>query len=261
MVADVRWIHGGTSEDVRDAFGAGHIPGAVLLDVDRDLAAPPGRLGRHPLPDPADFAAAMGRVGIGGSSQVVAYDDARGSLAARLWWMLDVLGHPASVLDGGLASWDLPLETGLPAPTVPAAFIPAPWPREAVVDPDELESILRTGERTVVDARAAERYTGETEPIDPVAGHIPGAVSAPWSDNVDPDTGRFLPAGELRGRYETIGAGAVAYCGSGVTACHDLLAMRLAGIGGGRLFEASWSGWVRDPARAVAIGPEPGEPG
>jgi thiosulfate/3-mercaptopyruvate sulfurtransferase len=263
VVADVRWINGGTAEQVRDAFGAGHIPGAVLLDVDRDLAGPPGSLGRHPLPDPAVFAATMGRAGIGGSVQVVAYDDAGGSIAARLWWMLDVLGLPVSVLDGGLGSWNGPLETGGPtAPPPPTVFAATSWPGEAVVDLDELVEILRRRESAVVDARAGERYTGDAEPIDPVAGHIPGAASAPWSENLDPDTGRFLPAEELRRRYGALGAGAgaVAYCGSGVTACHDLLAMRVAGIGGARLFEASWSGWIRDPARAVAIGREPGEP-
>lgn len=261
VVADVRWINGGSAENVRDAFRAGHIPGAVLLDVDRDLAATPGSLGRHPLPDPADFAAAMGRAGIGDTTQVVAYDDAQGSLAARLWWMLDVLGRPVSVFDGGLASWNGPLEIGPAASPTHSVSVPAPWPRAAVVDADEVQRILHRGEHTVLDARATERYTGEAELIDPVAGHIPGAVSAPWSHNVDPDTGRFLPAKELRRRYETLGAaaGTVAYCGSGVTACHDLLAMRVAGIGGARLFETSWSGWVRDPARAVATGSEPGE--
>jgi thiosulfate/3-mercaptopyruvate sulfurtransferase len=264
VIADVRWINGGTADQVRRAFGAGHIPGAVLLDVDRDLAAPPGALGRHPLPDPGAFAATMCRSGIGGSVRVVAYDDAGGSLAARLWWMLDVLGHRVSVLDGGLASWDGPLETGgTTASPQAAVFAAVPWPREEIVDADGLVRILRGGEHAVVDARAGERYTGEAEPIDPVAGHIPGAVSAPWSDNLDPDSGRFLPADELRRRYGTLGAGdgAVAYCGSGVTACHDLLAMRVAGIGSARLVEASWSGWVRDPSRTVAIGPEPGEPG
>ena len=263
VVADVRWINGGTEHEVREDFAAGHIPGAVLLDVDRDLAGPPGVRGRHPLPDPTAFASAMDRAGIGGLRHVVAYDDAGGSLAARLWWMLDALIHPVSVLDGGMGSWVEPLQTGAsPEPPTAAAFGPAPWPREAVVDPDELTEILHEGSPPVLDARTRERYTGQSEPIDPVAGHIPGAGSAPWHGNLHPQTGLFLPAGQLRRRYEALGArnGAVVYCGSGVTACHDLLAMRVAGIGGARLFEASWSGWVRDPGRPVATGPETGVP-
>jgi thiosulfate/3-mercaptopyruvate sulfurtransferase len=201
----------------------------------------------------------MGRCGIGDLSYVVAYDDAGGSLAARLWWMLDVLGHPAAVLDGGSPAWDGPWSTGVSSPT-PDPFTATPWPVGAVVDPDEVVKVLRGGTAAVVDARAGERYRGEVEPIDAIAGHVPGAISAPWSDNLDPATGRFRSAADLRRRYERLGAGdgAVAMCGSGVTACHDLLAMRIAGLRGPKLFAGSWSGWIADPSRPVATGPGPG---
>jgi len=260
VVADVRWIPGGTAGDVAEAFAAAHVPGSVLLDVDRDLAAPAGAGGRHPLPTPEAFAAAMSRAGIADVTPVVAVDDAGGSLAARLWWMLDVLGHPVAVLDGGRAAWPGREETGPPHPRPAAAFTPRPWPADAIVDPPALERIVRRGEVPVLDARSPERYRGEVEPIDPVAGHVPGAVSAPWTDNLDPRTGRFRRPEDLRRRYEDLGAagGAVAMCGSGVTACHELLALRVAGIARTRLFAASWSGWIADGARPVATGPRPG---
>jgi thiosulfate/3-mercaptopyruvate sulfurtransferase len=258
VIADVRWLPGAGPAEVEAAFEAGHLPGAVMLDVDRDLAGPAGRGGRHPLPTPRAFATSMRRCGIGDDAYVVAYDDAGGSLAARLWWMLDALGHASAVLDGGSPAWGGPRSTGASS-RPPASFTAAPWPAGAMVDRAEVARLLRTEAATVVDARSAERYRGEVEPIDAIAGHVPGAINVPWSDNLDPATGRFRSAADLRRRYEPVGAeGAVAMCGSGVTACHDLLAMRIAGLDRLRLFAGSWSGWIADPSRPVATGPEPG---
>jgi thiosulfate/3-mercaptopyruvate sulfurtransferase len=260
VVADARWRPDGSA---RDVYEQGHIPGAVFVDVDTDLAAPRSSgSGRHPLPDPEAFAGVMERAGIGDDTVVVAYDDQGGSTAARLWWMLDAIGHPVAVLDGGLAAWTGELDTG-PSPQGSARFTPAPWPRDRWVDADEVQ---RRVDRlfALLDARAPERYRGETEPIDPVAGHIPGATSSPWTDNLDPATGRFRSPAELRELYRSRGvdeehAGdTVAYCGSGVTSAHDLLAMRVAGLPDGRLYVGSWSEWVADPDRPVATGPDPG---
>lgn len=231
VVADVRWIPGGTAGDVAEAFAAAHVPGSVLLDVDRDLAAPPGAGGRHPLPAPEAFAAAMSRAGIADVTPVVAVDDAGGSLAARLWWMLDVLGHPVAVLDGGRAAWPGREETGPPHPRSAAAFTPRPWPADAIVDPPALEGIVRRGEVPVLDARSPERYRGEVEPIDPVAGRIPGAVNVPYG----PATS--FPADVLEA--EEI----IVYCGSGITASVDLLALAAAGREDARLYAGSWSDW------------------
>jgi thiosulfate/3-mercaptopyruvate sulfurtransferase len=260
VIADVRWVRGGSA---REVFEAGHLPGAVSFDLDADLAAPafvgPGR---HPLPAPEAFATSMGRAGIGDDSPVVVYDDVRGSIAARLWWMLDVIGHPVALLDGGLGAWNGPLETGRGRRSSPASFTPRPWPPERVADADDVAKALRDGEAIVLDARAAERYRGEIEPIDPVPGHIPGARSAPWMQQLDPATGAFLSAKEIRAWFAALGvtdAGHVfAQCGSGVTACHAILAMRLGGIGDARLYEGSWSDWVSDPSRPVSTGREPG---
>lgn len=254
VVADVRWYLDGRSG--RAAYRAGHIPGAVFVDVDGVLAAPVGSgPGRHPLPAPAHFAAALGRLGIGDRDRVVAYDDAGGSIAARMWWMLTATGHEAAVLDGGLGAWPGPLSTE-PVERPPAALtVPPAWP-DSVVDADEVAALIASGAATVVDARAAERYRGEVEPIDPRPGHIPGARSAPWSGNLDPDTGRFRSADELRSTFEDIGP-VVAYCGSGLTACHDLLALAVAGLPPGRLYEGSWSDWSSQPERPAALGPDP----
>ena len=259
VVADVRWMPGRTPAELAAAFADGHVPGAVLVDVDRDLAAAPGEGGRHPLPTPEDFAVAMSRAGIGDDTSVVAIDDVGGSLAARLWWMLDAVGHPVAVLDGGSQAWTGDRATG-PQTWGPSTFTPRPWPDAAIVGPEALIEILRAGQVRVVDARAVKRYRGDAEPIDPVAGHVPGTVSAPWTDNLDATTGRFRSRAELRLRYEMlgIGDGSVAMCGSGVTACHDLLATRIAGIERTRLFAASWSGWIADRSRPVARGPDPG---
>lgn len=266
VIADVRWVAGEGAAAARERFEAGHIPGAAYLGIDDDLAAPAfDGPGRHPLPSPEAFAATMGRAGIGDGTAVVAYDDARGSLAARLWWMLDVLGERAALLDGGLERWVGPLETGPPAaPREPAVFSTRPWPAGRLVDADEVARTLVARDAIVLDARAPERYRGEVEPLDPVAGHIPGAVSAPWTASLDGASGRFLEAGILRERFAAVGVGddhpAIAHCGSGVTACHGLLAMRLAGLDG-RLYQGSWSDWVHDGTRPVATGEEPGDGG
>jgi thiosulfate/3-mercaptopyruvate sulfurtransferase len=263
VVADSRWRVDGSA---RALFEAGHVPGAVFVDVDTDLSIPKtAQTGRHPLPSPEAFAEAMERAGIGDDSAVVAYDDQGGSTAARLWWMLDVLGHPVAVLDGGLPAWTGDVETGpSPSPRSPVRFTPKPWPPERMADASEVDRLRVDRLFALLDARAAERYRGDTEPIDAVAGHIPGATSASWTDNLDPDTGRFRTPEELRELYRSRGVhvegsgNAVAYCGSGVTSAHDLLAMRVAGLPDGRLYVGSWSEWITDPARPVATGSDPG---
>lgn len=247
--ADVRWYVGTGAG--RDAYDAGHIPGAVFVDLDADLSAPPGP-GRHPLPDPEEFAAAMARLGIGQDDEVVGYDDAGGVIAARLVWMLRAGGHSAALLDGGLPGWSGPLETATRA-RPPAVFTPRPWPAEQLAGLADLAD-----ERVVLlDARERERYLGAHEPVDPRAGHIPGAASLPCRDNLDP-TGRLLPAEVLRGRLADLGvtdaAAVVSYCGSGVTACHTLLVLEHLGLGRGRLYPGSWSHYCADPARPVATG-------
>lgn len=242
-VVDVRWYLDGRSG--RDAYLGGHLPGAVWLDVDRDLSAPATTAdGRHPLPTPEHFAAALGRVGLGEGTPVVAYDDAGGSIAARLWWMLHVLGEPVAVLDGGLPAWRWPLVTEVPE--FPAVDRPArPWPVDRFVSADDVAA----NAAAVYDARTAERYADGDPAIDPRPGHIPGARSAAWAGNLDGE-GLFRPPNELRQRYADAGAnGAIAYCGSGVTACHDLLAMELAGIESTALYPGSWSQWGADPSR------------
>ncbi|MEX1263545.1 MAG: sulfurtransferase [Actinomycetota bacterium] len=265
VLADVRWVRGGTA---REEYERRHLPGAVCVDAESDLAAPAFHgPGRHPLPKPQPFAAAMSRLGIGDDSVVIAYDDAGGSVAARLWWMLRVLDRKVALLDlPSLDAWTRAggaLETGSPRGAPPASFTAAEWPAGRVVDADTVRRTLREGSAVVLDARAGERYRGETEPIDPVAGHVPGAVSAEWAGNRDGD-GRFLDPGALRRRYEALGARdngrAIASCGSGITASFALFAMERAGLGLGRLYEGSWSDWVSDASRPVATGEQPGEP-
>ena len=261
-VADVRWsAAGGTAEATR-GFEAGHIPGAAFLDVDRDLSGDPaGGPGRHPLPSPDAFARTLSVAGIGDDSLVIAYDDAEGSLAARLWWMLDAIGYRAALLDGGLLAWSGALETGPARGRSATPVRPRPWPPGRIGTVDEVAAALRGATKTVLDARAPERYRGEVEPLDPVGGHIPGVRNAPWAGNLSA-SGTFRSPEELRERYAalgvTAGADTIAHCGSGVTACHDLFAMRLAGLGDARLYVGSWSEWVGDPARPVATGDEPG---
>ena len=257
VVADVRWYLDGRSG--RDAYDQGHLPGARFVDLDADLSAPPTAAGgRHPLPDPERFAEAMGRLGIGDGDPVVVYDDAGGVIAGRMWWMLDSLGHPAAVLDGGIGAWAGPLETA-PAAWAPAEFTPRPWPENRFVGIDELDRLRGRPGTVVIDARSTERYRGDPNPIDPRFGHVPGALNMPATANLAAD-GRLLPATELRARYTAIGArdtGAsniIAYCGSGVSACCDLLALRRAGLGNGRLFVGSWSAWGADPNRPLETG-------
>ena len=261
-IADVRWYLGKPGAG-RAAYDSGHLPGAIHLDIDDDLTADEGP-GRHPLPDPVRFAERLGRAGIGDSNLVVIYDDVGGWVAARLWWMLDNLGHAqAAVLDGGLPAW---LALGLPTTTDEPDFEPAElhlanhWSR--IVDRGDLLRQLRGSRRPVVlDARAGPRYRGEVEPIDPVAGHIPTALSAPTEGNLDAD-GRFLSVAGLRERYVGLGAdgdGVITSCGSGVSACHNALAMRIAGLPDPILYPGSWSDWST-AGYPAATGPEPGAP-
>jgi thiosulfate/3-mercaptopyruvate sulfurtransferase len=253
VVADVRWYL--DDRDGRTAYDAGHIPGAVFVDVDADLAATGSpAAGRHPLPDPADFAAAMGRLGIGDGDRVVAYDDQGGVMAARLVWMLRAIGHDAALLDGGIGAYDGPLETAVPEPEA-KRFTPTPWPPDRVASIDDAAD---TDANVVLDARQRERYLGEPNPLDPRAGHIPGARSLPARENVD-EAGRFLPVDELRRRLVAVGIDSpdtpvVSSCGSGVTACHNLIVMEHAGVGDGRLYPGSWSQWANDPERPVETG-------
>lgn len=259
---DVRWqlttarAAGEPPFDGRAEYSAGHIPGAVFVDLDRELAAAPGARGRHPLPDLGEFGAAMRRAGVSRGRPVVVYDGGQGWAAARAWWLLRWTGHPdVRVLDGGLPSWAGPLETGERAPDA-GDFDPVPT-ADGLLDADAAAALARSG--LLLDARAAERYRGDVEPIDRVGGHIPGAVSAPTAENVAVD-GRFLTVGELRARFTALGAADGArvgvYCGSGVSAAHQVLALAVAGIPAA-LYVGSWSEWSSDPARPVAVGPDP----
>lgn len=260
VVADVRWYLDGRSG--RDAYLAGHLPGAIWVDIDTDLSAPAHPvLGRHPLPTPAAFARALGALGIGNGATVVAYDDTGGAQAARLVWLLRRLGQPAAVLDGGIGAWTGPLESGPGAlPAVDRQAID--WPTDAFRTADDVARLAAAGDAVVLDARAADRYTGETVlAVDPRSGHVPGARSAPWAANLT-DRGTFADAAELRSRYEALGVAegteVVVYCGSGVTACHDLLALELIGVDDAALYPGSWSAWAADPSRPIATGPDPG---
>ncbi|MFF8594871.1 sulfurtransferase [Streptomyces sp. NPDC015220] len=262
VLLDVRWqlsvakAAGEPPFDGRAAYESGHLPGAVFVDLDRELASAPGGAGRHPLPGTEEFGAAMRRAGVSAARPVVVYDGGQGWAAARAWWLLRWTGHPdVRVLDGGLAAWEGPLETSVPEPAE-GDFSPAPG-AVRLLDADGAAALARSG--LLFDARAGERYRGEVEPIDRVGGHIPGAVSAPTTGNVGPD-GRFLPAAELRARFTALGAadgGEVGvYCGSGVSAAHEVLALAVAGIPAA-LYVGSWSEWSADPARPVAVGPDP----
>ena len=264
-IVDVRWYLGRPGAG-RAAYAAGHLPDATFVDMDSDLVAPSGA-GRHPLPDPATFATRMGALGIGDEHDVVVYDDVGGWVAARLWWMLDDLGHRSvAVLDGGFQAWTgggHPVSDTAPSFAVARLSVAGRWTH--VVDRDEVRS--RLGHVVLLDARGAPRYRGEIEPIDPVAGHIPTALNAPTDGNLAAD-GRFLPADELEARFVALGvprggSGAamdvVTSCGSGVSACHNALAMRIAGLPDPILYPGSWSDWGT-AGYPVAIGPEPGEP-
>ena len=250
-VLDVRYRMGGPSG--RDEYAAGHVPGAVYVDMDTALAGPPGERGRHPLPEVGVFEEAMRAAGVSDGRQVVAYDDWGGRAAARSWWLLRWAGHgDVRVLDGGWSAW---VAAGLPTSTLDVIasrgdFAARPGAL-AVLEPTDVLAFARS--HVLVDARSPERFRGEVEPVDPVAGHIPGAVNVPTSANLTED-GRFKPAAELAEIYASARSDeAAAYCGSGVTATHDLLAMALAGIDAA-LYPGSWSEWVVDPQRPVATG-------
>jgi thiosulfate/3-mercaptopyruvate sulfurtransferase len=243
------------------AYEAMHIPGAVYAHLDRDLAAAvTPATGRHPLPDPQTFAATLGRWGVTSTTQVIAYDADNGMYAARLWWMLRWVGHESvAVLNGGFRAWlDAARPTSTHAPVrAPSRFTARPN-RSMWVDAAEVAGAASSTSWRVLDARAPERYRGEVEPLDAVAGHVPGALNHPFVSNLAGD-GRFASAEELRQRFETSQAGVadertIAMCGSGVTACHLLLAMEVAGKRGAKLYSGSWSEWIRDPSRPIATG-------
>jgi thiosulfate/3-mercaptopyruvate sulfurtransferase len=254
IVADVRWYLDGRSG--RAAYEAGHIPGAVFVDLDTVLSEPHSddSRGRHPLPTPERFASGLGELGIGDGDTVVAYDDAGGVIAARLVWLLRAIGHEAALLDGGLAAWPQDdLHPDHPRPRPPASFTPVAWPRERIAEIDEVASTADV----LIDARDATRFAGGPDPVDPRSGHIPGARSVPTREHLDADM-RIGSPEQLRARFAQAGiepgTRVVSYCGSGVTACHNLLALERAGLGPTRLFPGSWSQWSRDPDREVATG-------
>lgn len=242
------------------AYLAGHIPGAVFMHCDRDLSAPMnGRNGRHPLPDPQSLVARLGALGIGPETQVVAYDDSQGMIASRLWWLLRWLGHErVAVLDGGFQAWQAAggqLETAMPKLPV-STFVSAL--RDLAVDAEYVSAFLQTSRMHLIDARSPDRFRGENETIDPVGGRIPGACNRFFRDNLQAD-GRFKPAAELRAEWLAVLADTapelvVHHCGSGVSACHNVLAMEIAGLPGSRLYGGSWSEWCADPQRPVAVG-------
>ena len=241
------------------AYALGHLPGAIYAHLDRDLSAEKtGRNGRHPLPTRADWSSRLARLGVTPARAVVVYDAQGGMYAARAWWMLLWAGHrDVRVLDGGLQAWKTAggaVEAGVVAPVAASAPYPLGDSLVPSIDADGLQRSL--GRVTVLDARAGERYRGEVEPLDKRAGHIPGARSRFFKDNLDA-SGRFKPVAELRAVFESFGvapADVVHQCGSGVTACHNLLAMEAAGLAGSRLYPGSWSEWSSDPARPVAVG-------
>jgi thiosulfate/3-mercaptopyruvate sulfurtransferase len=242
-------------------YAAAHLQGARYLHLDRDLSGPvTAESGRHPLPDPHRFAARLGELGIDAHSQLIAYDQGNGAHAARLWWLARWIGlRNVAVLDGGYAAWlaaGLPVDQSLPAPgpkSVTVSLDPSAWVSTAAVD-----KLRQRPQILLVDARAAERFAGRNETIDPVAGHVPGARNHPFLANLGAD-GKFLPAAELRARFHTLlgsvpASALISMCGSGVTACHSLLALEHAGLPGARLYAGSWSEWIRDPRRPIATG-------
>ena len=250
-VIDFRWYLAG--REGRDEYVRGHIPGSVFVHLDAVTGAEGG--GRHPLPSREQFEREMRRAGVSDATRVVAYDDTGGSTAARLWFLLGLFGHDdQAVLNGGLQAWGGPLEAGVGSDVTPGDFHAQPPDRSRFVDFAVVRALSGV---PVIDARVGVRYRGETEPIDPKAGHIPGALNAPLAESLDPD-GRFKSGSELRARYESLGAGngAVFYCGSGVNAAHHLLAMQLAGLPNARLYAGSWSDWSNRDL-PVATGPEP----
>ncbi len=260
VVCDVRWYLADPEQGKRE-YRLAHLRGARFVDLDTHLSATEGP-GRHPLPTVATFARTLGMLGIAPDDTVVAYDSSGGAIAARLWWMLDSIGHRSVfVLDGGLLAWE---EAGLPltsdVPSYPQVSYPPPaheW--TGVLDAEQVQS--QVGKRVILDARSEDRYRGENETIDPRPGHIPTARSAFFGKNLTP-AGRFLSPQSLRQRFHQLGVGEkqppIAYCGSGVTACHNILAMRLAGLPA-MLYEGSWSDWSAQPERQVVTGADPGQ--
>ena len=263
VVVDTRWYLDGRSG--ADAYAQGHLPGAVFVDLDTVLAAPPSAAaGRHPLPEPEVFARGLEAAGIGDDDTVVVYDDAGGVIAARLVWMLRALGQSAAVLDGGLAAWqrahpEQPLEVGEPGAAGDASTASRTvrsWPAAALATIDETQAAAADGTALVLDARTADRYRGDTEPVDARPGHIPGAQSLSCRDNVAAD-GTLLDTATLRERLAALGADrlpVISYCGSGVTACHTLLVLEQVGLPAGRLYPGSWSQYAADPQRPAATG-------
>ncbi|HUJ24709.1 MAG TPA: sulfurtransferase [Myxococcales bacterium] len=260
-VVDLRWSLRGPPG--RQLYDAGHVPGAVFVDLEHELTGVGP--GRHPWPADEDFAKALSRIGVGPRTPVVVYDARDGSTAARLWFMLRAYGHAqAALLDGGYQAW---VAAGLPVSTEEPRIAPSPLQKlvldkSRIVDAGQVQA---RGATPLLDARAPERYRGETEPVDKKAGHIPGSINAPYAKNLDPQ-GRFLAPPLLRKLYESYKlhgshdspGGVITSCGSGVTACHDIFAMELAGLPPARLYVGSWSGWIEDPSRPIATGPEPG---
>ncbi len=258
VVVDCRFTLTDTAAGRRH-YEAGHIPGARYAHLDDDLSSPKAATtGRHPLPDPAKLATTLGGWGIGPGKQVVCYDDSFGAMASRLWWLLRWLGHDTvALLDGGLPRWQReghPMSKELPV-IQPANFVPRPR-NDMVVDAAQVARLVKDESWLVIDARAEERFNGEVEPLDPVAGHIPGAVNVPFDDNLHV-SGRFSSPEELlelyRGQMRQVKPEhVIQMCGSGVTACHNILAMEHAGLHGAKLYAGSWSEWIRDPSRPVA---------
>jgi thiosulfate/3-mercaptopyruvate sulfurtransferase len=252
-IIDFRWsLKGGSG---REAYEHGHVPGAVFVELDAVTGKEGG--GRHPLPTGEQFGREMRKAGVMNDYKVVVYDDAGGSIASRLWFLLRWFGHESqAVLDGGIAGWGGPLTTDTPG-ALRVDFQSREPDRSRILD---FEDVRNLTDAVLLDARLGERYRGEVEPVDPKAGHIPGAVSAPWQENLGPD-GRFKSPEELHRRFAALGVdgenGAVAYCGSGVNATHDLLAMEIAGLKNGRLYAGSWSDWSSRDA-PIATGKDPG---
>ncbi|MFM7872516.1 MAG: sulfurtransferase, partial [Actinomycetota bacterium] len=273
VLADVRWYLDG--RDASQAFRDGHLPGAVFVDVDHDLADHHNadrRLGRHPLPTPQDFARSMARLGIGDRSHVIAYDDTGGMTAARLVVMLHMIGRSASLLDGGIGAWsrDFPdaLESGDGRSPATAVFTPTPWPAESLADYDDVRRVAESTDRSsrnspvLIDARAPDRFEGRAPTavpgLDPRPGHIPGAVNAPWAAVLDPESKTMRSPHDLRRHFGRLGIGdgtdVIASCGSGVSACLNIVAIDHAGLPAARLFVPSWSGWASDPNLPAAVG-------
>lgn len=251
-------VHVGTTmvgSDPHASYLDRRLPTARYASLDDDLAAPPAPIaGRHPLPPAVAFAAVLRRLGIDPGMPVVAYDDRNGAFAARLVWMLRIIGQPAALLDGGLDAWPGPVQSGPIEPHQPVADRPAvPWPTTAVADADEVAAHIDRG-GVVIDSREPRRYAGEFEPIDAVAGHVPGAVNLAFTDNLA--DGRWLDANQLATRFAQVEKDpqTIVYCGSGVTACHNALAIEAAGLPLPRVFVGSWSGWSTDPDRPIATG-------